>query len=86
MASTTAMPVPATRAKAVKPPFWLSSSTPVFRLLSSRLKKKSWVALSGLPPTLAAAIVPRRLEMPGSFRGEGRLTSEAKTSGSCTGW
>src|SRR4051794_13464643 len=48
----------ATLPKTVKPPFWLS------RLLelSPRLKKNWSVALLGLLPSLAMAIVPSRLD------------------------
>ena len=60
------MPLPATRPKTVKPPFCVSSEAEP-PLLSARLMNHWLVALLGLPPTFAIAIVPRRLEMTGSF-------------------
>src|SRR5438105_3785093 len=61
IASTTCMPFPTTWPNTVNPPFWLSR----FAELSARLKNHWLVALLGSPPSLAMAIVPRRLERVG---------------------
>jgi hypothetical protein len=66
--STTAMPLPSTRANAVKPPFCASRSA----ALLAKLKNHWFVALLGSPGFLAIAIVPRTFVLPGSLTTAGR--------------
>ena len=67
------MPLPNTRPKAVKPPFWLSR----FSELSARLKNHWLVALLGSLPSFAIAIVPRTLLGTVVPDGLGSLTTAA---------
>ena len=65
------MPLPSTRPKTVKPPFWLSR----FSELSARLKNHWLVALLGSLPSFAIAIVPRTLLATVPPAGFGSLTT-----------
>ena len=69
MASSVCRPPFITCPNTVNPPFCPFR----FSLLSFRLKKNSSVALFGLPPTFAIAIVPRVLDTPGSLLTAGSL-------------